>query len=240
MASLGYIVFSVKHPNDNYQDNSSARKEKNWVNRPKHISKALDTILANDEFKPLIDEERIGIIGHSAGGYTALALIGGQPNTANIEAHCANTDDDDIFCGSSIFSRLMGWFSDDEEPKGIIKNTRDARIKAAVLMTPVGVLFSHSNALDNVKVPVLIYRAGKDDVLVYPYHAETIHRQLSEQSRLVVVENAGHYSFIAPFPSSIKYEVGDAADDPKGFNREQFHETLNREIGEFFNEALLQ
>ena len=242
LASKGYIVVAVLHPQDNYEDNSAARTNKNWVNRPRHISASIDAILNHDQFKDVINKDRIGIIGHSAGGYTALAVIGGKPNPENIRVHCSEHGEEDVeFCGvSGIFSRIIGYFSSQNAGANtIIENTHDHRIKAAVLMAPVGVLFNDELSLSEVNVPIRLYRAEKDEVLRYPYHAEAIRENLTKRPEYVVVKNAGHYSFISPFPDSIKDEVGEVAIDPKGFNRTDFHEKMNQEIAEFFSRSLL-
>jgi predicted dienelactone hydrolase len=50
-----------------------------------------------------------------------------------------------------------------------------------------------------------------------------------------VLQNANHYSFIAPFPESIKGRVGEAAQDPDGFDRAAMHAKLNPDILDFFD-----
>lgn len=77
LAERGYIVATLMHPHNNYQDNRDEATTNNWINRPKHISAVLDTILANKEFASHVDTEKIAVIGYSAGGYTALTLLGG-------------------------------------------------------------------------------------------------------------------------------------------------------------------
>ncbi len=241
LALKGYIVVAVTHPQDNYKDNSSAGKRRNWVNRPEHISVAIDTVLNHNEFRNFINKDSIGIIGHSAGGYTALALIGGKANTDSINSHCREHTEDTEFCGRpAIFSTIIGYFSSpNPSTNTIIENTRDHRIKAAVLMTPVGVLFNEELSLSEVHVPIRIYRAEKDKVLLYPFHAEAVRKKLSKNPEYIVVKNAGHYSFISPFPESLKDRVGEVAMDPKGFNRIDFHKKMNGEIAEFFFKSLL-
>lgn len=242
LASKGYIVVAVTHPQNNYKDNSAARKRRNWVNRPQHISAAIDTVLNHNEFRDFINKDSIGIIGHSAGGYTALALIGGKPNTESINSHCSEHAEDAEFCGRpAIFSKIMGYFSSPNPSNNtIIENTQDHRIKAAVLMAPVGVLFNKELSLSEVNVPIRIYRAEKDKVLLYPFHAEAVRKKLSNKPEYIVVKNAGHYSFISPFPESIKDRVGEVAMDPNGFNRIDFHKKINEDIADFFLQFLLQ
>jgi predicted dienelactone hydrolase len=240
LAMRGYIVISVLHPKNNYLDDSSGRTNENWVNRPRHISKVLDSILNDSEYKSFIDEDKIAIIGHSAGGYTALSLVGGVPDTANISMHCSKNSDDSELCGGhSFFSKIKNFFSSQNtEDSHIIQNTHDHRMKSAVLLAPLGVLFRGKPSLSNVKVPLRIYRAEKDEVLRYPYHAESIRQKLTAKPEYSVVKNAGHYSFLSPFPESIKQRVGVVAEDPNGFDRIEFHSTMNQEIFEFLSKSL--
>lgn len=240
LAKRGFIVVSVLHPKNNYIDDSSGRTIGNWINRPRHISIVLDTILTQGYFERYIDKEAIAIIGHSAGGYTAASLIGGVPDTANISIHCQEHKEDIEFCGEhSFISRIKGFFSrSNSEDEHIIKDTHDCRIKAAVLLAPLGVLFKNEQSLKNIEVPILMYRAEKDDVLRYPYHAESIKQKLNIKPEYIVVENAGHYSFLTPFPDSIKQRVGIVAMDPNGFDRTGFHLTMNQNIYKFLSKSL--
>ncbi|MBU1341139.1 MAG: hypothetical protein KKE44_23405 [Proteobacteria bacterium] len=232
LAKMGYIVAAVLHPHNNFLDNSEEGTFKNLINRPDEISKAIDLLLSQPGFKENINVNRIAVIGHSAGAYTALALAGGIPNMANIREHCNKHHDDSTFC--NIFRVL----SQQELGEGLIKSTRDPRIKAAVLMAPVGVLFDDDQSLVKVNIPIRIYRAEKDDILRYPYHAEFLQKKLLIESEYIVVKNAGHYSFITPIPDRMKDKVGKVANDPNGFDRVQFHEAMNKEIADFLSRLL--
>ncbi len=240
LAKRGFIVVSVLHPKNNYLDDSSGRTIENWINRPRHISIVLDSILTKGDFERYIDKDAIAIIGHSAGGYTAASLIGGVPDTANISKHCQEHKEDIEFCGGhSFISRIKDFFSrSNSEDEHIIKDTHDRRIKAAVLLAPLGVLFKDEQSLINIEVPILMYRAEKDDVLRYPYHAESIKQKLNIKPEYIVVKNAGHYSFLSPFPNSIKQRVGIVAIDPNGFDRIEFHLIMNQNIFKFLSKSL--
>ena len=80
LAEQGYIVVMIEHYKNNRNNNELEGKIENFENRPKHISLTIDAMLEN-KFKNYINKEKITIIGHSMGGYTALALAGGIPYT---------------------------------------------------------------------------------------------------------------------------------------------------------------
>jgi len=48
-----------------------------FADRRRDIEAVIDGLLADAEFKPVIDERRIGAAGHSLGGYTVVGLAGG-------------------------------------------------------------------------------------------------------------------------------------------------------------------
>jgi predicted dienelactone hydrolase len=201
----------------------------------------LDSILADNDYKNYINEDMIAVIGHSAGGYTALALVGGVPDMATIDIHCRVHSDDTEFCGvynSFLLKNKNLFFSQDSESSHIIDNLYDQRIKAAVLLAPVGVLFKDKKSLSKVKIPVRIYRSERDKVLHYPYHAESIKQKLTIIPEYTIVKNAGHYSFLSPFSDSMKNEIGAPAEDPKGFDRIHFHKIMNQEIADFLCKSL--
>lgn len=241
LAERGYMVISLLHPKNNFMDNSAGETRSNWVNRPRHVSAVLDWILKDAAYKDAIDDTKIGVIGHSAGGYTALALVGGMADMAGLDAYCDKQSDDPVFCGEAknTRTRLSRMSPNDQavnaDPLGTF---RDSRIKAAVLMAPVGILFRDAKSLSMVTAPVLIFRAEKDEILRFPYHAESIRRKLPVQPRYIKVKNAGHYSFLSPFPEERKKIVGAPAHDPEGFDRAEFHKEMNKEICAFLNASL--
>ena len=48
-----------------------------YVSRKDDIEHVLDGVLQDSQLQPIIDPAQIGIAGHSLGGYTALAMVGG-------------------------------------------------------------------------------------------------------------------------------------------------------------------
>lgn len=240
LAEHGYVVVSLLHPRNNYKDDADGRSRANWINRPRHVSAVLDWLLNQSEYAAFIDAKRIGVIGHSAGGYTALALAGGVPDFGAIGRYCAEHSGDEAFCGpgGGVLSWLRRLFADGGQSGAEAGDLRDARVRAVVLLAPLGVIFDGAASLSGVTVPVLLFRAGKDDVLRYPYNAEFIKENLPSPPQYVVVPDAGHFSFITPFPEDRKAAVGAPASDPEGFDRVRFHERMNKTIALFLDRSL--
>src|SRR5262245_55865000 len=96
LASHGYVVAAPTHPRGKGNDVSGVGV---WVGRPKQVSHVIDAVLGDRELGSHIERERIGVVGHSNGGYTALAVAGAQPTPGADAAHCRAHPDDARFCG---------------------------------------------------------------------------------------------------------------------------------------------
>jgi len=228
LASQGYVVAAPTHPRGKGDDISGVGV---WVGRPKQVSRVIDAVLEDGKLGSHIEPERIGVVGHSNGGYTALAVAGARPSTGAEAAHCRQHPDDAKFCG-------YGGAPAREAARevGHLPELRDPRVRSIVLMAPNAVRFT-DDALAKVTVPVLVYAAEKDDLTRVQYHAERLARALP-RAECVLVKGAGHFSFIASFPTALKIVAAEGARDPDGFDRDAFHEVMNREIVGFFNRTL--
>jgi len=232
LASDGYVVAAPMHPRDNFQDMSGVGSVSVWAGRPRQVSRVIDRLLEDQALGPHIQRERIGVVGHSAGGYTALALAGAQPSMNVLVQHCKGTPEDARFC-------FFGGAAAREASRkgGDIPDVHDRRVRAVVLLAPVAALFT-DEALSNLTVPVRIYGAERDDLTPVKYHAERLAKALAAKAEYVLVKGAGHFSFIASFPDALRNSAGEAGRDPNGFDRNAMHETLNLEIVAFFNRTL--
>lgn len=51
------------------------------INRPRHLRIAMDWFFDSNKFNRYLKPDSVSIIGHSMGGYTALAVAGGKPTS---------------------------------------------------------------------------------------------------------------------------------------------------------------
>jgi predicted dienelactone hydrolase len=233
LARHGYVVAAPLHAGNNFFDHSAEGTPRMWRGRPRALSAALDAVLADGAIAPHVDRARIGAAGFSAGGYTVLVAAGAVADLANLSRHCsAHAADDVEFCGLAGKAPPPKGSGDDS-----LVRAADPRIRAVVAMAPVAVLFG-SGSMADVTVPVRLYQAERDRVLRSPFHVENVRRLLPKPPEYVLVEDAAHYSFLAPFPASARASLGEIAADAPGFDRVAFHERLNAEILAFFARTL--
>jgi predicted dienelactone hydrolase len=231
LVRAGWIVAIPLHVGSDSQDHSAEGTPRMWRGRPKQISAAIDAMLAETWLAPQIDRDRIAAIGFSAGGYSVLVAAGAIADMRRIAQHCKGHDDDP-FCASAEGGASLATIE-----KPIVALKPDPRIRAAVVLAPIGVLFD-DKAFAQVSIPIRLYRAERDEVLRHPYHAERVYRLLPRKAEYVVVPNAGHYAFTAPYPAQVSKEIGPPAENSPGFDRASFQARLNREIAEFLERVL--
>jgi predicted dienelactone hydrolase len=235
LARQGYLVAALRHPGDNWQDQSLLEQtpELYFYVRPRQVSHVLDALLQDPKWKDRIARDargpRIGALGHSAGGYTVLALAGGEPDLARLARHCREEGaEDPIFCGMGKPGRHP-----QPDPVPVL---RDGRVRAVVAMAPVGAVFSAAS-LAGIRIPAVIYAPQLDRFLVPRFHSEWIARNLPG-AQLVRVPNAGHFAFLDTPTMPIPTPDGDLGANPPGFDRAAFLTRLGAELGAFFDQAL--
>lgn len=239
LAKHGYLVAALRHPGDNWQDRSllQTSPERYFTERPLQVSRVIDALLRDPEWKDRIARDargpRVGALGHSAGGYTVLALAGGRPDVSRIAKHCKeHIADDPIFCGM----RRTALPTTSAAAPASTPTLVDARIRAVVAMAPVGVVFS-GQSLAEIDVPVALYEAELDRWLVPRFHSRWIAGNV-KTAELHRVPNAWHFVFMDTPGYAIPSEDGDIAADPPGFDRKAFLQRLGRELPAFFDKSL--
>ena len=236
LAKNGYLVAAIKHPGDNWQDQSlfSVGGGYYFSERPRQASRVIDAVLSDPEWKARIAVDahgpRVGAVGHSAGGYTVLALAGGVPDLMRIASHCKTDSDDPIFCSMGRRVATSG------AEKVSFEELRDSRVRAVAALAPMSVVFS-AQSLAAISIPTTIYAGEKDSYLVPRYHAEWV-RQNAVKADYHAIQNAGHYAFMDTPSMPIPSPDGDVGANPAGFDRGAFLKQLATELNQFFDRTL--
>lgn len=245
LARNGYLVASVEHVGDTWQDQSMrATPVRYFAERPRQASRVIDTLLADPQWRARIangadGRPLIGALGHSAGGYTVLALAGGKPVLSRMRTHCETEAAlDPVLCN---LSHTLGGAS---VPAGAAADGQeepvqaDTRVRAVMALAPMGVAFSASS-LASITVPVTIYAGEKDTFLVPRFHAQWVMQNMrGANATLQLVPNAGHYAFMNTPTMDLPSPDGSVAHDPQGFDRAAFLDRVAQESITFFDKSL--
>lgn len=213
LARAGFVVALVEHPGNSRSDGSLAGTAANLENRPRHVRLVLDAVFEDEQLGKRLSPAGVGVIGHSIGAYTALAVAGGRPSALPHEV-----------------------------PEGrarAVPVVRDLRVRALVLLAPASPWFMAEGALADVNLPILM-RTGELDEHTPAGHAGIILRGLPDPQRIDyrVVPNAGHFSFQSPFPPAMTKPEFPPSQDPAGFDRLAYQAVLHAEILTFLRDSL--
>lgn len=94
-------------------------------------------------------------------------------------------------------------------------------------------------ALQHVRLPILMF-TGERDTQTDAFHSTIVTEGAGDASLVDhrIVPNAGHYSFLSPFPPEMTNAGFAPSQDPEGFDRERFHEQMYADILAFLDRTL--
>ncbi len=228
LARRGFVVVAVTHPGDNAHDHSRLGTLSNLYGRPLQISAAITASLADPWLAPYVRGDRVGMIGYSAGGETALILSGAQPDLERLQRYCQEHPRDADACKTNGI--LIADRAD-------LAAKADPRVHALLLMAPLSLMFGRQ-ALAQVKVPALIYSGDSDQLLSIEKNAQALARKLPVTPNYQLLAGAGHFVFMAPCDEEQRQRMAALCNDPDGVDREDIHLSLQAEAAHFFARAL--
>jgi predicted dienelactone hydrolase len=204
-ASQGYIVLAPEH-NETF-DQSLTGFWKALIDRPVDIHRTID--YAELLTKPgaplagLIDMDNIAVVGHSYGGYTALAAAGARFDFAAYKTRCAALTADDplnFFCGPVVpkESDMATRAGLRAAPSGLWPSFGDPRVKAAISMAGDAYLFDQRGLAD-LRVPIMAMGGTIDEGTPYTWGAKPTYDHVASKNKtLITFPGAGHMLFVDP------------------------------------------
>jgi predicted dienelactone hydrolase len=212
LALGGFVVALPAHTGNTRNDNTLAGTAANLANRPRHITLSIDAALAEPALKTHISTGGVAVIGHSIGGYTALAAAGGQPWTGPYEKKGA--------------------------VPAPVPVTPDARIRALVLLNPATFWFV-GESLRTVRLPILM-RTGEKDQVTPAEHARNVIDGVADAALVEHKEIAGggHFAFMSKFPPELTRPNFPPSQDPPGFDRAAIQPEFFADVVEFLRRVL--
>lgn len=169
--------------------------------RPLDLLKIIDfadeATAPGGQFAGLIDTRKIGVVGHSSGGWNALIAGGAQMDFGWCAAHpdsVAEAPGSDCAQFTSHLQEITDLFGYKSTPTGMWPPTGDPRVVAVIAASPDGDIFgTEYEGVSVLKAPTLIM-AGTDDPYNVPeITSYPIYEHLGSQKKtLVVFEHGDH------------------------------------------------
>ena len=164
LASHGYLVVLPQHIGSDSQHQQAFLRglsrevflTDEFINRPLDISYVIDTLERRnrDEFDGRLALDKVGVFGHSFGGYTALAVGGATIDFDYLEQRCAPD------LGRTNTALLLQCRALDLERKDY--NFRDERVVAVLGHNPVNRAIFGPEGLSQIQIPVLMGAGSYD------------------------------------------------------------------------------
>ena len=224
----GFVVVALLHPGDNLHDHSRLGALSNLYGRPLQVSETISAALLDPEVAGVVDPRKIGVIGYSAGGETALILAGAQPRLDRLVKYCEKYPNDADACSDK--GKLRADRSD-------LVPMADPRVGALLLLAPLSLMYG-ARELEDVQVPVLLYTGNQDHILDWKKNAGALARKLPQQPDLRVLDGAGHFVFMSPCSEEELEATPDLCTDTQGLDRKAIHRDLAASAAEFFDVSL--
>ena len=191
IASYGFVAVTIDHPGSDLQkfQNLLGGKTKEvfdtreFIDRPQDVSYVLDDL--ERRFPGMANVQRAGVVGHSFGGYTALALAGAAIDFDYLTNQCRQGIDAAnvsllLQCEALKLPRQAYDF-------------RDRRIGFALAINPVDSSIFGPQGMAKVQIPVAIVAGSEDTVAPAATEQVTPFTWLAAPERyLFVVRGLGH------------------------------------------------
>ncbi len=189
LAAKGFIVAAPAHPGNGGANRSAEQTMKLWL-RPADVSATLDAMIGAGAFKDHLDTEKVGVLGLSMGGSTALALAGGRIDPKRLAGYCDDAARNPSLCewvkmsGLDLHAMAMRPAGDDHS---------DQRIRFAMAIDPAPVDVFDTQSFAGVTLPVEIINLGKPGTIPETARADVVARAIPH-GRYQTIGDASHFS----------------------------------------------
>ncbi|MEO0013053.1 MAG: hypothetical protein RLZZ535_1442, partial [Cyanobacteriota bacterium] len=201
LASYGMAVAILDHPGSDYAQVENfltgTTKEiltaQELINRPQDVSYLLDELQRKQQINPSslgnLNLEKVGIIGHSIGAYTALALGGAKLDLKHLQQYCSTKAiDSNWFNLSMVVQCLAAKLSPTKNYQ-----LSDRRITAIFAMNPFSSKIFGETGLRRLKIPVAFVGGTKDFFTpVLPEQIEPFAWLSSREKYLLLIDGGTH------------------------------------------------
>jgi predicted dienelactone hydrolase len=236
LARRGYLVIGVSHFGESYMygpetiDSASATRP--WT-RPQDCSFALDAMARHATFGSIVDDSRVGAIGHSSGGATVIQLGGATYDPSAMERYCSSAVGIDRGCGYAVGAPALSTLGDEAR-----RSYRDPRVRAIVAMDPALGPGHGTASLAAVNVPVHIVGAVDNDFLPFEAHAGHYARWIPRASLTRLEGGEGHFAYLDVCSADREANGVPLCRDRPGVDRFALHERLAAIITDAFDRHL--
>lgn len=203
LVAAGFIVAGPNHPGTTSGDSTPIATPNVWE-RTDDLSTLLTALTESPDWRNAIAERRVGVLGFSLGGTTAMELAGA---TADREAYARYCDTHPAMTDCVWFASGKGYVDGEEVPSPRVdlrkidksrfeQSNRDPRIVSAVLVDPGMARAFQPASLAAIAIPMHFINLGGPGTVPLGVAAEELAR-LTPKGDHAQVDGAVHFTFLA-------------------------------------------
>lgn len=201
LVNKGFIVVAIDHAGNMTGDNSGKGLIEVWL-RPQELSFALDKVSALTEFKDQLDLSRVAAVGHSAGGTTALLLVGARFSKERFESPVPN-------CHGTKDPYLAVWCKEIEtldlksySAETLTRDYGDKRVRVSVALDPGFARSFAPDSLNDVRDKVHLFVADRLSTPFDEIHSKDFLKILGTSAAEIVPDSI-HMTFLQPCSAGV-------------------------------------
>lgn len=220
IASYGFVVALPEHIGSNSQQKEALLsgldhdffKPREFLDRPLDISFLLDELERTNasQYQGKLNTDQVAVIGHSFGGYTALALAGATIDFDALAQDCTPESNILLNAAQLLECRALDLQEDPAVVQRlIVEGVGDDRVKAVMAFAPVSHLFG-PQGIGRIQIPTVILGGAFDMVTrVVPQQVEAFSWLTTEEKYLYLYENTSHTPQLTRLVDSVLHVYDD-------------------------------
>ncbi|MGB0564455.1 MAG: alpha/beta hydrolase, partial [Spirulinaceae cyanobacterium] len=214
LASHGFAVAVPEHPGSNAAQiqalaagrESDLTPPSELVDRPLDIQFLLDQLA--EEYSDRLNTQRVGVVGQSFGGYTALALAGAQLNVPALADTCPEAL---LALNWSLVLQCSALRLAEPLPR-----LQDERVAAVIAINPLTSQIFDTEQLGAIALPMVWVAGGADTVTpALPEQLQPFTRFSTPNKYLALLSKGTHFSALAATEGDIALPEAVLGPDPQ-------------------------
>ena len=235
LASQGWLVAGVAHYGESWvygQETIDRSAVIRFWNRPQDVSFVIDSLSEKDLFNVSIKSNNVIMLGHSSGGFTALALAGAKVVNGKSETYCKSEKaklDKGCLYGRQDNTKPMSKELVNKIGK-LQEQMIDERIVATIALDPALGHATSEQSLKNITIPTLIVGSVDNDFLPFSEHANYFATHIKNASLVGINLGAGHFIYLDQCDFDLKANGVSLCKDREGVDRKAIQKQILKHI----------
>lgn len=192
LAQQGFVVVAPTHPGNGGPHKSAAQTMQLWL-KPADITESLNALEKDSFFAKQLDTGKVGVLGLSMGGYTALAMAGARIVPDRLAHYCDTDASNPSLCQ---WVRQSGVDLHAMDMRDVGRDNTDPRVQFAMAIDPGPVDVLDVSSLGGISIPVALVNLGRPGHIPSTVDASTVAKHIPNAA-YAVIEDASHFSMFA-------------------------------------------